>query len=106
MILQLASSLARMENSDLHVVQVWSVVFEGYMEVRGNLSDQAVRRLRKDTKRQYMRRVDQLMASIDLADIGVVRLHLRRGDDPAAASALFGLVPPITDTTTSAIPFS
>ena len=84
LILQLASSLARMEKSNLHVVQVWSVVFEGYLEVRGNLSDQAVRRLRKDTKRQYLRRVDQLMASIDLADIGVVRLHLRRGDDPAA----------------------
>lgn len=83
MILQLASSLARIEKSDLHVVQAWSDVQEEYLQVRGGLSDQAVRRLRKNTKRDYVRKLDHLMEGIDLGGIGVVRTHVKRGDDPA-----------------------
>ena len=83
LILQLASSLARIEKSDLHVVQVWSVVHEAYLQARGGLSDRAVRRLRKDTKRDYLRKLDFLMKGCALDGIGVVRSHLKRGDDPA-----------------------
>lgn len=82
-ILQLASSMARMNSSELHVVQVWSVFEEGYLQVRGNMDDQAIRRLRKDTKQDYARKLDYLMGNIDLEGIASVRIHLKRGDEPA-----------------------
>lgn len=85
LILQLAGSLARMEKSELHVVQVWSVLHEGYLQVRGNLSDQELRRLRKGTKREYLQKIGHLMQGIDLSGIGVVKTHLKRSDDPATA---------------------
>jgi len=85
LILQLASSLARMENSELHVIQVWSVVHEGYMQVRGDLSDQALRRLRKSTKEECVQKLASLMRGIDLSGVGVLKTHLKRSDDPASA---------------------
>jgi len=65
LILQLASSLARMDKSKLHVVQVWSVYGEGYMKMRGNMSDKSIRDLRKRNKRQSASQLDSLLAGIE-----------------------------------------
>ena len=80
LIMQLASSLARMDNSEFHVVQVWSVFAEGYMEARGRLGEKSIRELRKDTKRQYIRKLDGMLANVDLKGV-ITHKHLPRNDD-------------------------
>ncbi|MCK5394532.1 MAG: universal stress protein [Gammaproteobacteria bacterium] len=80
LIIQLASSLARMDNSKFHVVQVWSVYGEGYMQVRGNMSDESLHELRKRNKQEYASRLDHLLASIDLKGI-ISRRHMPRNMD-------------------------
>lgn len=85
LILQLASTLAQMEKSDLHVIQVWSVVHEGYLQIRADLSDQALRKLRKQVKQEYVHKLGNLMKGVDLGGIRVVQTHLKRSDDPASA---------------------
>ena len=84
LILQLASSLARMDNSKLHVVQVWSVYGEGYMQMRGNMSDKSIRDLRKRNKRQSASQLDSLLAGVDLKGI-ISHRHLPRNKDVAKA---------------------
>ncbi|WP_456379370.1 universal stress protein [Thiolapillus sp.] len=83
-IMQLASSLARMDNSELHVVQVWSVFAEGYMEVRGGLSEKSIRKLRKQAKREYAAQLDFLLAGVDLHGVAIHK-HLPRSDNPSGA---------------------
>jgi universal stress protein E len=80
LIMQLASSLAQMDKSELHVVQVWSVFAEGYMEVRGGASEDTIRNLRKQTKREYQSRLEHLIAAVNLKGIRI-RRHLPRNDD-------------------------
>jgi nucleotide-binding universal stress UspA family protein len=88
LILQLASSLARMDGSELHVVQAWSVFAEGYLEARGGVDEKAIHELRKKIKRQYAAQLDRLLASIDLKGV-VVHRHLSRDD---ASKAIVRLV--------------
>lgn len=83
LILQLASSLARMDNSELHVVQAWAIEYEDYMQVRGDMTDQAIRRLRKTSKQEYVRNVERLMKDLDLSGIKSIHTHIKRSDDPA-----------------------
>jgi len=85
LILRLASALARVEKSDLHVVQVWSVDQEGYLQIRGNMTDQALNKLRRETKREYVEKLDSLLKSVDLNGAGRLHTHLIRGDDPASS---------------------
>jgi len=80
LIMQLASSLARMDGSELHLVQVWSVFAEGYLEVRGQVGESSIGKLRKDAKRQYTRKLDSLLAGVDLRRL-VVHKHLPRSDN-------------------------
>ena len=80
LIMQLASSLAQMDNSEFHVVQVWSVFAEGYMQVRGNLSDKSLHDLRKLNKQYYASQLNKLQASIDLKGI-ISHRHLPRSEN-------------------------
>ncbi|WP_456413077.1 universal stress protein [Thiolapillus sp.] len=84
LIMELASSLARMDNGELHVIQAWSVFAEGYMEVRGGLSEQSIHQLRKQVKREYAAQLDALLMAVDLEGIAV-RKHLPRSDNPSRA---------------------
>ncbi len=84
LIMQLASSLVRMDGSEFHLVQVWSVFAEGYLEVRGQMEDTSLSKLRKDTKRQYTRKLDSLLADVDLNGI-MVHKHLPRSDNASRA---------------------
>ena len=80
LILQLASSLARMDGGQLHVVQVWSVFGESYMQARGGLSKKSVRGLRNDTQQRYAGKLESVLKGIDLKGLMTVR-HLPRNDD-------------------------
>ena len=84
LIMQLASSLARIDNSELHVVQVWSVFAEGYMEVRGGASEDTIRDFRLQTKREYESRLEHLIAAVNLKGVKT-RRHLPRNDDAPKA---------------------
>ena len=84
LILKLASSLAKMDNSELRVVQVWSVFGEDYLNVRGGSGEQSIRNLRKKKKREYAEKLDSLLAGVDLDGIAVHK-HLPRADNVAKA---------------------
>jgi len=73
-----------MDGSEFHLVQVWSVFAEGYLEVRGQMEDTSLSKLRKDTKRQYTRKLDSLLADVDLNGI-TVHKHLPRSDNASRA---------------------
>ncbi len=80
LIMELASSLARMDDSELHVVQVWSVYGEGYMQVRGNMSDESLQELRRKNKHEYATRLDRLLSSVDMKGI-ISHRHMPRDMD-------------------------
>ena len=80
LIVQLATSLAQMDNSVFHIVQVWSVFGEGYMHVRGNLSDKSIKGLRKQSKQYFLDKIDQLLNDIDLKDL-ICRRHMPRSEE-------------------------
>jgi len=84
LIMQLASSLARMDGSDLHLVQVWSVFAEDYLDARAQLGKSAIQNLRKDTKQQYISKLDSLLAGIDLKGV-ITHRHLLRSDETSRA---------------------
>lgn len=82
LIMQLSGSIAKINNSQLHVVQVWNVYGEGYMSVRGGLSEQSIKRLRTTAKKQYGEQVDKLVDDADLGDITVYK-YLPRSENIA-----------------------
>ncbi len=84
LILQLGSSLAQMDKSEFHVIQVWSVFAEGYMEDRGGLDNNAIHRARKQVKQQYKIWLERLLASVGLKKRNV-RMHLLRNNDAPTA---------------------
>ena len=84
LILQLASSLAQMEGSELHVVQVWSVFAETYLSVRAQIEESIIRKLREETKPQYSRKLASLLSGVDLSGVNVHQ-HLPRADDISRA---------------------
>ena len=84
LILQLASSLAQMDNSKFHVVQVWSVFSEEYMEGHGGMNNKSIKRMRKQVKQQYEIWLDRLLASVGLKKRGT-QIHLIRNNDAPKA---------------------
>ncbi len=89
LILQLASSLSKRCNSELHIVQVWSLFGEGYLEMRGGLSDKVIKDANKKTQNQYSKKLNMLIKSIDMQDNTVCK-HLLKNDD--IASTIINLV--------------
>lgn len=88
LILQLAGSLAKMDNSELHVVQVWSVFGEDYLSKRAKPSARSIRKLRREAKREQAEKLDSLLVGVDLGGLEVHR-HLPR--DNAVATAILKL---------------
>ncbi len=84
LIMQLSSSLAQMDHSEFHVVQVWSVFAEGYMQVRGNMSDKSLHNQRKRNKQEFVSRLDRLQASVDMKGI-ISRRHMPRSENVPSA---------------------
>ena len=84
LVLQLAGSLAQMDNSDLHVVQVWSVFAEGYIEARGGVSQESIDRWHKEGKKEYTLKLNNLLRSVGLNGFFVHKHVLRDHDAPKA----------------------
>ncbi len=80
--LQLAGSVVKTHKSVLHVVQVCSVYGEGYMSVRGGVSDKLINKLRSFARQQYTAQVNKLLAAVDLEGVTVEK-HLPRSTDIA-----------------------
>lgn len=89
LILQLASSMSKRDNSVLHIVQVWSLFGEAYMEIRGGLSDKVIKNASQETQHQYSNKLNMLLKSTDLKDITIFK-HLLKDDD--VASTIISLV--------------
>jgi len=82
-IMQLASDLARMDDSELHLVQAWSLYAEGYLEARGGMSDKQIRKMRQELKEQYEAGISTLLSDIELRGIEFHK-HLVRSGAPEA----------------------
>jgi len=83
LILQLSSSLAQLDSSELHVIQVWNVANEGWLGGPGGTDDKTFRKVRDETRRDLAARLEHLMQFIDRDSVGTVRTHLKRDEDPA-----------------------
>uniref|UniRef100_UPI003594372D universal stress protein n=1 Tax=Thiocapsa sp. TaxID=2024551 RepID=UPI003594372D len=86
-ILALAGEIAASEGAELHVIQAWSSDFDGYLEVRSELGDEAIRQLRKQTKQRFAEKFNRLIAGADTAGVAV-NPHLVRGEPAEAIIAL------------------
>lgn len=84
LILQLSGSVAQRDNSELHVVQAWSVYGESYMSLRGGVSDKSINEMRKFAKRQYSSEVDKLLDDAGINRRDVVK-HLPRSESVSKA---------------------
>lgn len=78
-ILQMANTMARNETAELHVVHVWSLLAESYMEARGRLNIEDIQALKKQQKALYKQRFDALLDQIEITNVKP-QLHLIEGD--------------------------
>jgi len=77
-LLEVATSLARMEHSDLHVVTVWSVVGENVIQSQTGLRSEDLDQIRFSARRSRTQRLDDLLGGVDTTDLRV-RTHLVKG---------------------------
>lgn len=80
LILSSVRSMASTGSTEVHVVQVWSVFGEGYMEVRGGLSDKSIKKLRQEVKREYEGSMDCLLSDAVMEGLIFIK-HLPRSDN-------------------------
>ena len=77
-ILQLASSMARKERADLHIVHVWHLFGERYVRSRG-MTKKEVQEAKDHEKEQHKQRLDTLLSLVDFTNLKP-HLHLIEGD--------------------------
>ncbi|HAJ91661.1 MAG TPA: hypothetical protein DCO71_03415 [Gammaproteobacteria bacterium] len=78
LILQLASSMARKESGELHIIHVWHLFDEHYVR-NGGMTEKDVQEAKAQEKLQYKQRFDTLMSQVDVTDLKL-HLHLIEGD--------------------------
>jgi nucleotide-binding universal stress UspA family protein len=80
MILDLATSLARAEGSELHVVHAWKLTYENALRHgRSGMPKREIDRLVRGTRKTHKRWMEALLARHDLQGV-YARLHLVKGD--------------------------
>lgn len=79
LILQMASTMARNETAELHIVHVWSLLAESYMEARGRMNIEDIQAIKEQEKALYKQRFDALLEQVDITDLKP-QLHLIEGD--------------------------
>ena len=88
LIMDLATSLAARENSELHIVHAWSVPYERLMRSgRARVSTAYVKRFVRETRIAHKTWLDELTAEYDLAELGA-KVHLLKGDPGDVIPAL------------------
>lgn len=80
MILQIASGMARREAAELHIVHVWHLFGESYLDKR--MSEQALQEAKAQEKELHQQRFDKLLGGMEIRDLKP-RLHLLEGDPDA-----------------------
>ncbi len=80
LILDLASSLARRENSQLHIVHAWSMLHESTLRSgRAHLPSADIDRMVRDTRKSHKKWLDQLLSGYDMQGL-TPKVHLVKGD--------------------------
>jgi len=80
LILDLATSLAQRDNSELHIVHAWSMPYESTLRNRrGYLPQSDVDRLVRDTRKTHKKWLDELLGRYELQDLPT-RIHLLKGN--------------------------
>jgi len=77
LILQLASSMARKESADLHIVHAWHLYGESYINRLG-MKEEDILKAKTFEKKQHKDRVDNLLSKLDVIDLKPY-LHLVEG---------------------------
>jgi len=78
-IMDLATSLAKMEQSELHIVHAWEFQGESMLRVRGGMSAEQVIQLGRESRASHKQQFDKLVGNYALQDLNH-RLHLLKGD--------------------------
>ena len=78
LILQLASSMARKESGELHIIHVWHLFGERYVR-SGGMTEKDVQEAKAQEKLQHKQRFDTLLSRVDVTDLKP-HLHLIEGD--------------------------
>lgn len=87
-ILELATSVASRENSELHVVHAWSVPNEKLMHSgRARMSPKQIRRIVSDFRKAHKEQLERLLARHDLTGI-TTRIHMAKGDPASIISSV------------------
>jgi nucleotide-binding universal stress UspA family protein len=79
MLLEIGSSLARSEGSELHIFHAWSVLYEKLMQYRAGISTEEIEALRHKTKQSHQQIVDELVGEY-APDVPKNNIHVRRGE--------------------------
>ena len=81
-IMELATSLAKLEQSELHIVHAWNFRGDDLLAVRGRMSGETIDQLANQTRAIHKKGFDELIGSYALKNLNH-RLHFLKGD-PAA----------------------
>jgi len=88
LILDLATSIARRENSQLHIVHAWSMIHERVLRTgRANLPATEIDRMVRDTRKAHKKWLDELLSSYDMQGLPV-KIHISKGDPGEVIPAL------------------
>ena len=78
-IVELATSLARLEGSRLHFVHAWAPVVQGIWDVGNRLNESETAQIDRASKEAHSKWFDELLAKIPLDDLKV-QLHMIKGN--------------------------
>ena len=78
-IMDLTTSLAKMEQSEIHIVHTWNFRGEQRLRVRGRMSGEMIDALASQTRAIHKRVFDELIGNYALQDLNH-RLHFLKGD--------------------------
>jgi len=78
LILQLASSMARKESGELHIIHVWHLFGERYVR-SGGMTEKDAQEAKAQEKLQHKQCFDALLSRVDVTDLKP-HLHLMEGD--------------------------
>jgi universal stress protein E len=78
-IMDLATSLARLEQSELHVVHAWTLFGEAYLRHRDAVPADQVAETLREVQEMHQKKLEQLLEQYELKNLEH-RIHLRKGE--------------------------
>ncbi len=86
-IMDLATSLAQLEQSELHIVHAWTMFGETLLRNRAAVSADEMEELLREVRDKHQGKLDQLHAPYDIENLKP-QVHLRKGDAAAVIPEL------------------